>query len=97
MDRRVDDPIRARIYAVALFNLRLEVDKRDSFNLRSDVRERIEQVILDSPLIDEPLKDISKWTRLFLKFGERMKDIADANGGLGALMVIPSSLLSVRQ
>jgi hypothetical protein len=61
------------------------------------VREKIEQVIFDSPLVDDSLEAISKWTKMFLKFGERMKAIAEGNGGLGALIVIPSSLLTLRQ
>jgi hypothetical protein len=58
--RRVDDPIRARIYAVALYDLRFEVDKSESLQLRPEVREKIEQVIFDSPLVDDSLGAISK-------------------------------------
>jgi hypothetical protein len=97
VSRSVDDPIRARIYAVALYDLRLEVDKRESLQLRPEVREKIEQVIFDSPLVKDSPEDVSKWTKIFLKFGERMKAIAEGNGGLGALIVIPSSLLTLRQ
>ena len=105
VDRSVDDPIRARIYAVALYDLRLLLDRNEprnlrpaeSRNLRPEVRAKIVQVLFDSPLVDDPLKDISKWTTVFLKFGERMKAIAAGNGGLGALIVLPSSLLSIRQ
>ncbi len=97
VDRRVDDLIRARIYAVALYDLRLLLDRDESLQLRPEVQEKIEQVIFDSPLVDDLLEDVSKWTKMFLKFGERMKAIAMGNGGLGALIVIPSSLLSVRQ
>ncbi len=97
VDQRVDDPVRARIYAVALFDLRLLLDKDNSLHLRPEVRQKIEQVIFDSPLVTDPLEDVSKWTKMFLRFGERMKAIAVANGGFGALIVTPSSLLSVRQ
>jgi len=90
VDRSVDNPIRARIYAVALYDLRLQLDKKNSLNLRPEVKATIVQVLVDSPLVDDPLEDISK-------FGERMKDIAAGNGGLGALLVIPSSILSMRQ
>ncbi|KAI9747016.1 MAG: hypothetical protein M1835_002265, partial [Candelina submexicana] len=96
-ERQVHDPIRARIYAVALYDLRLLVDENESLKLRPEVREKIEQVILNSPLVTDSLEDVSRWTQLFLKFGERMKMIAAANGGHGALFVIPSSLLTVRQ
>ncbi|KAL9099638.1 MAG: hypothetical protein Q9163_004890, partial [Psora crenata] len=58
---------------------------------------KIEQVLFDSPFVDDPLEDISKWTRVFLKFGERIKTIARGNRRLGALIVIPLSLLSMRQ
>jgi hypothetical protein len=94
---RTDDPIRARIYAVALYDLRLLLDKNESLQLRPEVKEKIQQVIFDSPLVDDSLEDVSKWTKMFLKFGERMKVIAAKNGGLGALMVIPLSLMSLRQ
>jgi hypothetical protein len=83
--QRTHDPIRARIYAVALYALRLKVDKD------------IGQVIFNSSLVHDSLEDVSRWTNTFLKFGERMKAIADHNGGLGALVVIPSSLLTIRQ
>ena len=97
VDRSVVDPIRARVYAVALYDLRLLLDKNESLKLRPEVKAKIEQVLFDSPLVDDPLEDISKWTRVFLKFGERMRTIAGSNGGLGALIVIPSSLLTMRQ
>ncbi|KAI4135017.1 MAG: hypothetical protein LQ347_001034 [Umbilicaria vellea] len=97
VDRRVDDPIRARIYAVALYDLRLLVDRANSLQLKPEVSEKIEQVIVNSTLVDDSLEDISKWTKEFLRFGERMKTVATSNGGLGALIVIPSSLLSMRQ
>ena len=58
---------------------------------------KIEQVLFDSPLVGDSLKDISKWTRVFLKFGEGMKSVATDNEGLEALIVISSSLLSMRQ
>lgn len=97
MDQSVADPVRGRIYAVALFDLRLLLDENDSLQLRPKVREKIEQVIFDSPFVADSLDDVSKWTKMFLRFGERMKMIAAGNGGLGALIVIPSWLLSVRQ
>ena len=97
MGRRVDDPIRARIYAVTLHDLRLKIDEKDSLLLRSEVREKLERIIFDSPLVNESREDVAKWFRLFLKLGERMREIADDNGGLGALIVIPSSPLTPRQ
>lgn len=39
VDRRIDDLIRERIYAVALFDLRLLLNKGDSLHLRLEVRE----------------------------------------------------------
>jgi len=97
VDRSVDDPIRARIYAVAFYDLRLLLDKKECLNLRSEVKAKIEQVLFNSSFVSDSLEDISRWTKLFLKFGERMKRIAASNGGLGALIVIPSSLLSMWQ
>ncbi len=98
VNRRLDDSIRARLYAVALYDLRLRLDGNKSLNLRPEVKAKIVQVLLDSPLVVDPVEEISRWTRIFLKFGERMKAIAADNGGFGALFVIPSpSLLSIRQ
>lgn len=65
--------------------------------LRPDVKEKIVQVISDSPVVSDSLKDVAKWTKLFLKFGERMKKIAASNGGLGALIMMPSKLLTLDQ
>ena len=95
--RQDDDPIRTRIYAVALYDLRVLVDEDTSLQLRPKVKEKIVQVISDSPLVSDSPKDVAKWTKLYLKFGERMKEIAAMNGGLGALVVMPSSLLTVHQ
>lgn len=72
VDRRIDDSIRARIYAVALFDLRLLLDRRGSVHIRPEVREKIEQVIFDSPLVADSLNDVSKWTKMFLRFGDRI-------------------------
>ena len=94
--RQVDDPIRTRIYAVALYDLRVLVDEDTSLQLRPKVKEKIVQVISDSPVVGDSLKDVAKWTKLYLKFGERMKKIAAKNGGLGALIVMPS-LLTLHQ
>lgn len=77
--------------------MRLLLGGNESLQLRPEVEAKIERVLFDSPLVDDPLEDISKWTRVFLKFGEGMKSIATDNGGLEALIVIPSSLLSMRQ
>ena len=68
VDRSVDDPIRARIYVVALYDLRLLLDRNEprnlrpaeSRNLRPEVKAKIVQVLFDSPLVHDPLKDISK-------------------------------------
>jgi hypothetical protein len=73
------------------------LDGDESLQLRPGVKEKIQQVILDLPLVDDSPKDISKWTGMFLKFGQRIRAIAEDNGGLEALIVILSSLLSLRQ
>ncbi|MCJ1258726.1 hypothetical protein MMC24_006559 [Lignoscripta atroalba] len=95
--RNINDPIRARIYAVTLFDLRLWIDENTSLQLRLKVKEKIVQVISDSPTVNDSLEDVVKWIELYLKFGERMKAIAEGNEGLGALIVIPPSLLTIRQ
>lgn len=95
--RKVDDPIRTRIYAVALYDLRVLVDEDTSLQLRTEVKDKIVQVICDSPTVSDSPKDVARWTELYLKFGERMKAIAAENGGLGALIVIPSQLLTLHQ
>lgn len=97
MDESVDDPIRARIYAVALYDLRLSLVRNESRSLRPAVMAEIIQILSDSPLVDDRLKDILNWITVFLKTGERMKAITAGNGGFGALIVLPSSLLSMRQ
>lgn len=97
MDESVDDPIRARIYAVALYDLRLSLVRNESRSLRPAVMAEIIQILSDSPLVDGRLKDILNWITVFLKFGERMKAITAGNGEFGALIVLPSSLLSMRQ
>ena len=73
------------------------MDRANSLQLKPEVSEKIEQVIFNSTLVDDSLKDILKWIKEFLRFGERMKVIAMSNEGLEALIVIPSSLLSMRQ
>lgn len=95
--RKVDDPIRTRIYAVALYDLRVLVDEDTSLQLRPEVKEKIVQVISDSPIVSDSPKDVARWTELYLKFGERMKAIAAENGGLGALVLMPSPLLTLNQ
>ena len=95
--RNVDDPIRLRIYAVALCDLRRKVDENFQSLLRPDVKELIAQIIFDSSVVNDSLEEVVKWVELYVKFGQRMKAIADRNGGLGALIVIPSWLLSLRQ
>ncbi len=97
MDRRIDDPIRQRIYAVALFDLRILVDERVSLQLKPEVKQKVVQIISESPVVNDSLGDVVKWTELYLKFGERMKEIAKRNGGLGALILMPPSLLTLRQ
>ena len=41
IDRRIDDPIRQRIYVVALFNLRILVDERVSLQLKPEVKQKV--------------------------------------------------------
>lgn len=95
--RDIDDPIRLRVYAVALCDLRRLVDRKSDKVLRPGIKELIAQIIVDSPVVKDSLKEVMKWVELYVKFGQRMKTIAACNGGLGALIVIPPRLLSLRQ
>ncbi|KAL9609463.1 MAG: hypothetical protein Q9167_005769 [Letrouitia subvulpina] len=95
--RKVDDPIRTRIYAVALYDLRLQIDHNDHLQLKRGIKNKIIQVISESSIVNDSLQDVEKWTTLYLKFGERMRWIAAKNGGLGALIMIPPSLFSFHQ
>ncbi|KAI9715646.1 MAG: hypothetical protein M1812_005798 [Candelaria pacifica] len=102
--RNVDDPIRSRLLSVALCGLRCLVDEEfpphrlnDVSLLRPDVKEYIARIIPDSPIVNDSYEEVVKWVELYIKFGQRMKIIAERNGGLGALVVIPSWLLSLRQ
>lgn len=97
MQRHIDDPVRARLFAVALYDLRLQLSEDMARRPRSEVKTTIEQVIFQSRVMDEPMEEVVKYTKSFLKFGERMRTIVERNGGIGASMVIPSSLLSFRQ
>ena len=73
------------------------MNRVNSLQLKSEVSEKIEQVIFNLTLIDDSLKDILKWIKEFLRFRERMKVIAMSNEGLEALIIISSSLLSMCQ
>lgn len=95
--RGVDDPIRTRIYAVALHDLRLQIDNGHYLQLKRGIKDQIVKIISKSPIVHDSPKDVKKWATLYLKFGERIKKIAEENGGLGALIMIPSSLYSFRQ
>jgi len=95
--RKVDDPIRTRIYAVALYDLRLQIDENNCLQLKRGIKEKIVQIISESSIVYDSLEDVQKRTELYLKFGERMKEIAMENGGLGALIMMPSLRLSLYQ
>ena len=95
--RKVDDPIRTRIYAVALYDVRLQIDENNCLQLKRGIKEKIVQVISESSVVHDSLEDVEKWTKLYLKFGERMKEIAVRNGGLGALIMMPLLRLSLYQ
>ena len=96
--RRIDehhivDPIRQRIYAVALHRLRLLLNGEGC--LRADVKEVITDILTQSPAITESPAVVRVQTELYLKYGQRMDMLATRNGGLGALIVMPQ-LLSIR-
>lgn len=67
--RDVDDPIRTRIYAIALCDLRCLVDERFFSDLRPGVEELIAQIISDSPMVKDSLEEVMRWVELFVKFG----------------------------
>lgn len=95
--RKVDDPIRTRIYAVALYDLRLQIDGNNCLQLKRGIKEKIVQVISESSIVHDSLEDVEKWTKSYLIFGARMKEIAVGNGGLGALIMMPLLSLSLYQ
>lgn len=93
--RKTYDPIRERIFAVALYNLRETVmEFYGSMINQKGWKERIAEIILESPLVRETKDRVLGQVKVYLRFGKRMKRVADCNGGLGALMVMPSDLLS---
>lgn len=94
---RVDDSIRARIYVVALFDLRVLVDKKVSLRLRLKVKQKVVQIIFESLVVNDSFKDVMKWTELYLKFDEQMKEITSRNEGLDALILMSSLFLTMRQ
>lgn len=103
--RREDafEPVRTRIYAVTLYDMRLLLDGEDATSIPT-LDDKAQTLLTPrfrnsaAPLILRPeSEDVGKWLLLFLKFGLRMKAVALRNGGLGALVVLPSPLLSIRQ
>ncbi|KAL8907058.1 MAG: hypothetical protein Q9207_001638 [Kuettlingeria erythrocarpa] len=102
VSQRGDEPVRARIYAVALYDLRVSIgeDKTtvpsilddDPIQLTSSIRNTVLPLIRRS---NE--EEVEKWIAIYLKYGHRMKAVALNNGGLGALALLPISLLSLRQ
>lgn len=95
--RSIHDPIRERLFAVALYDLRLAIEQNDSLHFNSRTKNKIAQIILRSSSMDDSLAEVMKMTTLYSKFGDRMRQIASRNGGLGALIVMPSSLLTLRR
>lgn len=99
-NRNIADPIRQRIYAVALCRLRDIIDQHSQSSLRAQVISTISQIIFQSSTSDDNLERITQNVWMNIKFGERMIQIADDNGGLGALIVLPLECLeclSLRQ
>ncbi|KAI4194931.1 MAG: hypothetical protein LQ346_003584 [Caloplaca aetnensis] len=102
VSQRGDEPVRARIYAVALYDLRVSTGEDettvppilddDPIQLTFSFRNTVIPLIRRS---EE--EDVEKWIAMYLKYGHRMKALALNNGGLGALALLPSSLLSLRQ
>ncbi|KAI9753308.1 MAG: hypothetical protein M4579_005227 [Chaenotheca gracillima] len=101
--RGIDDPIRLRIYAVALCDLRRSIESAyplsrltEATALRTTVKDLMARRICESPETGETVKVVASKVGVYVKLGERMKSIAKQNGGLGALVVLPSQLLTAR-
>lgn len=100
-ERAVQDPIHQRICAVALFDLHCRTRKASrslagtyftSKNIAST-----SQVLLESGIVHKSQQEVCEWVKLYLKFDRRMKAIADRNGGLGALIIIPGLGMTPQQ
>lgn len=77
---------RARILAVALYDMRaLWLQDTSRLTLSANDKAKLERCFGET----------ISWKRVYwyLKVGSRLREIADGNGGLGALLVIPGSLL----
>ena len=97
IERRViEDPIRQRIYAVALFDFHRWINSNIKYVTDDDV-EKIAQKLPESRNTPNSLEEVTGMIRLYVKYGRRMKTVADRNGGLGALLVIPSDGITLRQ
>ncbi|KAI4116159.1 MAG: hypothetical protein LQ345_003365 [Seirophora villosa] len=102
VSHRGDERLRARMHAVVLFDLRLQsagYDVKLSPDLDDDPRQLTSRFFssIVHPLLSSEDDDVEKSIGIFLKFGQRMKALAMRNGGLGALAVIPPSLMSLCQ
>ena len=90
---RAYESIREQIFAVALCDMRCLLDnqiptKADSF---------IARAIYECDQTKNSFSTVLATVRMYMSFGGRMKEIADQLGGLGALVVMPSGLLSCRE
>jgi len=97
--RAVEDPIRQRIYAVALFALHSQVKKLSKTQPASYftpvIIDSISKSLVKSGVVSD--EEAHSWVDLHLRFGQRMNAIAARNGGLGALMVIPALRMALKQ
>ena len=87
------ESVRERIFAVALCDMRYLIDnqtptKGDGF---------IAKAIYECDQTKNSFSTVLATVRRYMRFGVRMKEIADRSGGLGALVVMPSGLLSCRE
>jgi hypothetical protein len=97
--RAVEDPIRQRIYAVALFALHSQVKKFSKTQSGSYFTpitiDSISKSLIKSGIVSD--EEAYSWVELHLRFGQRMNSIAARNGGLEALMVIPALRMTLKQ
>ena len=85
--------VQEQIFAVALCDMQYLIDnqtptKGDGF---------IAKAIYECDQTKNSFSTVLATARRYLRFGVRMKEIADWSGRLGALVVIPSGLLSCRE
>lgn len=88
--------VRARFYAVALYDMRLHwIQDEPCLILKPKDKIKITNVLAGTGPVHNKPPDAWKWVSGYLRAGSKLKAIAEGNGGLGALFVIPGSVLNL--